>query len=81
MSPKDKKATATKATNDPSPLARRTPIPARSPCDVTTELQKNRTLFDQAKVVCGACVLVFWVGGPGLYVLAPFSLFSCKVLL
>jgi hypothetical protein len=30
MSPKDKKATAAKATNDPSPPARRTPIPARS---------------------------------------------------
>jgi hypothetical protein len=34
MSPKDKKATATKATNDPSPpVLRRTPIPAPSPID------------------------------------------------
>jgi hypothetical protein len=40
MSPKDKKATATKATNDPSPpVTRRTPIPARSPIDDGTRTQ------------------------------------------
>ena len=40
MSPKDKKATATKATNDPPPPAtRRTPIPARSPIDDGTRTQ------------------------------------------
>ncbi len=39
MSPKDKKATATKATNDPSPPARRTRIPARSPIDDGTRTQ------------------------------------------
>jgi hypothetical protein len=40
MSPKDKTATATKATNDPSPPAtRRTPIPARSPIDDGTRTQ------------------------------------------
>ncbi len=50
MSPKDKKATATKATNDPSPPARRTPIPARSPIDdgartqlVTLPSQRRRS--------------------------------------
>jgi hypothetical protein len=50
MSPKDKKATATKAINDPSPLARRTPIPARSPIDdgartqlVTLPSQRRRS--------------------------------------
>jgi hypothetical protein len=40
MSPKDKKATATKATNEPPPLAtRRTPLPARSPIDDDTRTQ------------------------------------------
>jgi hypothetical protein len=40
MSPKDKTATATKATNDPSPpVTRRTPIPARSPIDDGTRTQ------------------------------------------
>jgi hypothetical protein len=52
MSPKDKKATATKATNDPSPpVLRRTPIPsARSPIDdgtrttlVTLPSQRRRS--------------------------------------
>jgi hypothetical protein len=50
MSPKDKKATATKATNDPPPTAtRRTSIPARSPIDdgartqlVTLSSQRRR---------------------------------------
>ncbi len=39
MSPRDKKATATKATNNPSPPTRRTPIPARSPIDDGTRTQ------------------------------------------
>ncbi len=40
MSPKDKKATATKATNAPSPpVTRRTPIPARAPIDDGTRTQ------------------------------------------
>jgi len=51
MSPKDKKATATKATNDPSPpVLRRTPIPAPSPIDdgsrtqlVTLSSQRRRS--------------------------------------